>query len=192
MRGHCCAWAGLWSMSGAARSARCRVESRWYRRHLRRSARRPAVAPVQRPLRRIRLSADCRLRWRGPLRHRRPAPGEAAEGRRDPGVSAPPHPRDPGPLAAGGNPRSCRQPLCLPGGPRLVRGEQPRLHPRPRPHQHAPARAVCPCRARSPQPPAPLYLPIPHPAAAETNPLANNHRYLYSHFNTKIMLFPDA
>ena len=46
---------------------------------------------------------------------RPPAPGQAAEGRRAPGVSAPPHPRDPGPLAAGGDPPSHRQPLRLPG-----------------------------------------------------------------------------
>src|SRR5512132_635553 len=105
-----------------------------YRRHLRCGAWRPAVAPVQRPLRRIRLPADRRLRCRWSLRHRPPAPGQAAEGRRDPGVSAPPHPRDPSPLAAGGDPPSRRQPLRLPGRHGLVRDEQPRLRVRPRPH----------------------------------------------------------
>ena len=94
-----------------------------YRRHLRCGARRPAVAPVQRPLRRIRLPADRRLRCRWSLRCRPAAPGEAAEGRRDPGVSAPHHPRHPRPLPAGGDPRPRRQSLRLPGGARLVRGE---------------------------------------------------------------------
>src|SRR5512132_1741220 len=60
--------------------------------------------------RRLRLPADRRLRCRWSLRHRPPAPGQAAEWRRDPGVSAPPHPRDPGPLAAGGDPPSRRRP----------------------------------------------------------------------------------
>ena len=62
-----------------------------------------------------------------------PAPGEAAEGRRDPGFSAPHGARDPGQLAAGGDPPPRRQPLRLPGRARLVRGERPRLRPRPRP-----------------------------------------------------------
>ena len=138
MRGRCCAWAGLWSMSVRLVPPSAAADHAGYRRHLRRGPWRPAVAPVQRPLRRIRLPADRRLRWRGPLRRRPAAPGEAAEGRRDPRLSASPGAGDPQPLARGRDPPSRRQPLRLPGGPRLVRGEQSRLHPRPRPQQHAP------------------------------------------------------
>src|SRR5512132_2016291 len=91
---------------------------------------------------RLRLPADRRLRWRGPLRHRRPAPGEAAEGHRDPCLSAPPGAGDPRYLAAGGDPAARRQPLRLSGSPRLVRGERRRPRPRPRPDRHVEA----PCR----------------------------------------------
>src|SRR6266542_4176605 len=48
------------------------------------------------------------------------APGDAAEGRRDPRLSAPPHPRDPRQLAAGGDPGPRRQPLRLSRSARLV------------------------------------------------------------------------
>ena len=40
------------------------------RRHVRCGPRQPATAVVQRPLRRIRISADCRVRRRGPFHHR--------------------------------------------------------------------------------------------------------------------------
>ena len=55
------------------------------------------------------------------------------------GVSASPGAGDPQPLARGRDPRSCRQPLRLPGRHGLVRDEQPRLRVRPRPQQHGPA-----------------------------------------------------
>src|SRR6266511_1359313 len=106
------------------------------RRHLRCGARRPAVAPVQCPLRRLRFPADRRLRPGWSLRHCAPAPGETAERPRDQGFSPPLGARDPGQLAAGGDPRPRRQPLRLPGSARLVRGERPRLRPRPRPDPH--------------------------------------------------------
>src|SRR6266511_319167 len=78
-------------------------------------ARRPAVAPVQCPLRRLRFPADRRLRPGWSLRHCPPAPGETAERPRDQGFSPPLGARDPGQLAAGGDPRPRRQPLRLPG-----------------------------------------------------------------------------
>ena len=53
-----------------------------HRRHVRRRPRRPAIAAVQCPLRRIRLSADRRVRRRGPLRHRRAASRQTARAAR--------------------------------------------------------------------------------------------------------------
>ena len=116
-----------------------------HRRHLRRRAWRPAVAAVQRPLRRLRLPADRRLRRRGSVRHRRAAPGEAAEGRRDRRPSAPPDPRDPEPLAAGGDPAPRRRPLLRARSARSVPRARRGLRLRPAHHQ----RAAPPCgRAR--------------------------------------------
>ena len=50
-----------------------------HRRHVRCGPRWSAVAAVQRPLRRIRISADRRVRRRRPLRHRRASSRQAAE-----------------------------------------------------------------------------------------------------------------
>jgi len=70
-------------------------------RHVRRRARHAAAAFVrrakarngQRAPRRVWRPAHRGVRWRGPLRHRSPAPGQAAVGARDPGLPAPPAPR---------------------------------------------------------------------------------------------------
>ena len=75
---------------------------------------------------------------RRPLRHGGAAPGAAAEGRRDPRPSAPPHPRHPQPLARRGDPDPRRQPLWSARGDRPVPGDRGRLHSR-RPDQHAAA-----------------------------------------------------
>ena len=52
-----------------------------HRRHIRRGSWRPAIAAVQRALRRIWLSADRRVRRRGPLHHRRAPPRQTAGGK---------------------------------------------------------------------------------------------------------------
>src|SRR6202453_1412114 len=58
-----------------------------------------AVAAVQRPLRRIRISADRRVRRRRPLRHRRASSRQAAERQGDQALPEAPVARDPRSLA---------------------------------------------------------------------------------------------
>ena len=87
-----------------------------HRRHLRRRAWRPAIAPVQCPLRRIRLPADRGVRWRGPVRQRGAATGQAAERGRDPRSPAPPGAGDPDQLAEHPHPDPGRRPLLRPAG----------------------------------------------------------------------------
>ena len=81
-------------------------------------------------------------RWS--LRHRRAAPGETAQGRRDPGLSAPPGRARSAPT--GRRWRSCCAPTATtaPGGARLVRGERRRfiLGLAPDQHAHAPYRRL--------------------------------------------------
>ena len=71
-----------------------------HRRHVRCGPRWSAVAAVQRPLRRIRISADRRVRRRRPLRHRRASSRQAAERQGDQALpEAEPVARDPRSLA---------------------------------------------------------------------------------------------
>ena len=70
-----------------------------HRRHVRCDPRWSAVAAVQRPLRRIRISADRRVRRRGPLHHRRASPRQAAERQGDQALPEAPVARDPRSLA---------------------------------------------------------------------------------------------
>src|ERR1700761_2388441 len=102
---------------------------------LRPRAWRPATAPVQRLLRRLRLPADRCVRRRGPLCHRAAAARQAAERGGDPRLGAPPGRRPAQPLAKGRDPAARRQPLCVPGGVRLVPEEPGGLGLRPGPQR---------------------------------------------------------
>ena len=138
MRGRCCAWAGPWSTSTAARSARCRGGSsldiddtfdavhggqqlRLFNAHYDEYGFQPIVVfdgegrfvtallrPAKRP-KGVEIRAFLRRLVRA-IRANWPQVEIL---------------------------RPRRQPLRLPGSPRLVRGERPRLHPRPRPDPHA-------------------------------------------------------
>ena len=139
MRGRCCAWAGLWSTSGAARSAKSRGGSRWISttpstRSMAASScacstlitTNTASSRSSSSMARAASSPPCCARRSG-RRASRSAPFCVAWCGRSAAVG---RGQDP--------PRADRPVLRLPGGPRLVRGEQSRLHPRPRPQQHAP------------------------------------------------------
>ena len=70
-----------------------------HRRHVRRGAWRPAVAVVQPALLRVWLSANRRVRRRGPLHHRRPSARQTARRQGNQGLPAPSVARDPRQLA---------------------------------------------------------------------------------------------
>ena len=127
--GHCCAWAGPWSTFTAPRSARCRGAS---------------VPISTTPSTRSTAASNCGCSmpittttvfsrsssssgWS--LRHRRPAPGETTERRRDQGCSAAWSARS----APPGRRWKCRRAdshyACPREVRRLVRGERPRLYP---------------------------------------------------------------
>ena len=74
---------------------------------------------VQRPLRRIRISADRRVRRRGPLHHRRASPRQAAERQGDQALPVAPVARHPRSLLHG-DPAAGRQPLLRSRGSRSV------------------------------------------------------------------------
>ena len=111
-----------------------------HRRHLRRRAWRPAASPVQRASRRIRLSADRRVRRRGPHDHRPPAPRLPADRATDRVLAAPPDRGAARQLAACRDPAARRQPLLHPGSAALLPCRAARLRPR-RGADHHPAQA---------------------------------------------------
>src|SRR5271165_1315799 len=99
-----------------------------HRRHVRRGPRRPAIAAVQRALRRIRISADRRVRRRGPFHHRRASSRQTAQRQGDQALPAPAVARDPSQLAQHRDPAARRQSLLRPRSSRLVSGQRRRLH----------------------------------------------------------------
>ena len=136
----CCAWAAPWSIFIASPSSRSQTDHARHRRHVRRGPWRPAVAAVQCTLRRIRLSADRRVRWRRSLRHCCSSSRQTARRQGDPRLPAPPVARDPRQLAQDRDPTARRQSLLQSRGSRLVSGQRSRLHPgRRADHDIAPA-----------------------------------------------------
>ena len=75
----CCGWAERWSICIASFRHGSQTDHAGHRRHVRCDPRWSAVAAVQRPLRRIGISVDRRVRRRGSLRHRRASSRQAAE-----------------------------------------------------------------------------------------------------------------
>ena len=106
-----------------------------------RVARPPAARPVPRPLRRVLLPADPRLRGdHGQAGGGHPTPGQDPGRGRGRARAAPHHPAHPYPLAQGRHPGPRRRSLRPAGGDDLVRAQPGRLHLRPG-RQQGPARA---------------------------------------------------
>src|SRR5208337_2378034 len=84
------------------------------------------------PTRRVRISADCRVRRRGPFHHRGASSRQTTRRQGDQALSPPAVARDPGSLAPHRDPAARRQPLLRPRGSRLVSRQWPRLRPRRR------------------------------------------------------------
>src|SRR5450759_2140516 len=127
-----------------------------HRRHVRRGSWRPAIATIQCALRRIRLSADRCVRWRGPLRYRCSSSRQTTQRQGGSRLPAPPVARNPRQLAEDRDSTTRRQSLLQSRGSHLVSGQRYRLHPGCSPnHDIAPAYRGSPvCRQASGAAPA--------------------------------------